>query len=152
MDKAIFAAGCFWGVEESFRKLKGIISTTVGYTGGNTVNPTYKEVCNENTGHAEAIMIEFDPKIISYNFLLEIFWKIHDPSTMNRQGPDVGSQYRSAIFYVDDEQKENVIKSKKDEEKRIEKEIVTEIVKFDKFYPAEKYHQKYIMKTGRNVC
>ncbi len=147
---AIFAAGCFWGVQELFDEVKGVIKTTVGYTGGHTKNPTYREVCSDKTGHAEALQIEYDPKIVSYEKLLEIFWNSHNPTTKNRQGPDVGSQYRSAIFYYTKEQQTAAQKSKEtlDKSGKFNKPIVTEIVEAKEFYPAEEYHQKYNEKNG----
>ena|SRR3989344_5993267 len=147
MEKATFAAGCFWGVEADFRKIKGVIDTKVGYIGGDFKNPSYKDVCSDKTGHAEAIEIKFDPKKISYSKLLDVFWKIHNPSTLNRQGLDFGKQYRSAIFYHNLKQKELAFKSKEKLEKS-GKKIVTEIVKASKFYPAEDYHQRYLEKKG----
>lgn len=143
--KAIFAAGCFWGVESKFRKVKGVISTRVGYTGGAFTNPSYKDVCSHKTGHAEAIEITFDPSVVSYDELLDVFWSIHDPTTLNRQGPDVGSQYRSAIFYLNDDQKEKaeLSKLKLEESKRFKNPIVTQIVPASKFWKAEEYHQQY---------
>lgn len=152
MKKATFAAGCFWGVEEAFRHLKGVTSTMVGYTGGTNKNPSYEDVCNKETGHAEAVQIEFDSKKVSYEKLLKIFWKIHDPTTLNRQGPDVGSQYRSAIFYHNEEQKELAIKSKEKEQKKYKNKIVTEITEAKTFYKAEKYHQQYLEKQGLSTC
>lgn len=151
-EKATFAAGCFWGVESAFRKLlgKGVISTRVGYTGGRFANPTYKDVCSDRTGHAEAVEIVFDPGKISYEKLLDIFWSIHDPTTPNRQGPDIGSQYRSAIFYHSPEQKKLAEESKRrlEESGRFRSKIVTEITEAPTFYPAEDYHQQYHEKRG----
>ena len=149
-NKAIFAAGCFWGVETAFRKLDGVTDVKVGYTGGHIENPTYEDVCAGNTGHAEAVEIVFDPEVISYLELLDTFWKTHNPTTLNIQGPDVGEQYRSAIFYLDDEQKKLAEESKKNssESKKFEKEIVTEITKAGTFYLAEEYHQQYFSKKG----
>ena len=152
MEKATFAAGCFWGVEEDFRKVKGVISTEVGYIGGKMEKPSYDDVCTDATGHAEAVQIEFDPKIVSYDQLLDIFWKIHDPTTLNRQGPDVGTQYRSVIFYHNEKQKEIALKSKERQQKKLKKQVVTEIIKAPEFYRAEEYHQKYLMKRGKNTC
>ncbi|TFG21616.1 MAG: peptide-methionine (S)-S-oxide reductase [Promethearchaeota archaeon] len=149
---AIFAAGCFWGIEAQFRKLKGVISTRVGYTGGNFPNPTYKDVCSHKTGHAEAVEVTFDPTIISYTDLIEIFWDIHDPTTLNRQGLDIGSQYRSAIFYLNEEQKKAAHNSRKrvEESKKYRNPIVTEIVPASEFWQAEEYHQQYLeKKRGR---
>ncbi len=146
--KAIFAAGCFWGVEANFRKVKGVISTRVGYTGGKFENPTYKAVCSHKSGHAEAIEITFDPSIVSYDELLEVFWSIHDPTTLNRQGPDVGSQYRSAIFYLNADQKEKAERSKAilEAAKRFKNPIITQIVPASEFWEAEEYHQQYTEK------
>ncbi|MBI4162069.1 MAG: peptide-methionine (S)-S-oxide reductase MsrA [Candidatus Aenigmarchaeota archaeon] len=149
--KATFAAGCFWGVQAAFDEVKGVVSTTVGYTGGHAKNPTYKDVCTGATNHAEAIEIIFDPKKVSFEKLLELFWKIHDPTQVNRQGPDVGSQYRSAVFYHDEEQKKIAEKSKQTLENTIMKKVATEITKASAFYPAEAYHQKYYL-THPNVC
>ena len=144
-EKVIFAAGCFWGVQAAFDKFKGIVRTTSGYTGGNFKNPGYHGVCSGKTGHAEAVLIKFDPKKISYEKLLEIFWRIHNPTELNRQGPDIGSQYRSVIFYGDEKQKNLATKSKERESKKYKKPTITEIVKASKFYPAEEYHQKYYL-------
>lgn len=153
MEKATFAAGCFWGVEADFRKVKGVVDTKVGYTGGNFKNPSYKDVCSDKTGHAEAIEITFDTKKVSYSKLLDVFWSIHNPSTLNRQGLDFGSQYRSAIFYHNLKQKELAVKSKEKLEKSGKyKRIVTQIVKTSKFYPAEDYHQRYLEKRKFAVC
>jgi methionine-S-sulfoxide reductase len=150
MEKAIFACGCFWGVEATFQKLDGVISAVSGYTGGRTENPTYKEVCNGNTYHAEAAEVEFDPSKISYEKLVTIFFKMHDPTTLNRQGPDVGSQYRSAIFYNSEEQKNTAetVKKEFEEAKIYKKPIVTQIAPASTFYKAEEYHQKYYEKQG----
>jgi len=154
--KATFAAGCFWGVEELFRKVKGVSSTMVGYTGGAFENPTYEDVCSGTTGHAEAIQVEHDPSITSYEDLLMIFWSNHNPTTLNRQGPDVGEQYRSAVFYHTQEQESVAQKMKEklqDEAmKRFGKEIVTEIKPASTFYKAEEYHQKYLEKNPWRVC
>lgn len=142
---ATFGSGCFWCTEAIFERVNGVISVVSGYSGGHVVNPTYKEVCDGTTGHAECTQITFDPSIISYDELLEIFWKTHDPTTLNRQGNDVGTQYRSVIFYHDDEQKQKAdyYKQKLTDEKIWDKPIVTEITMFEKFYPAEDYHQEY---------
>ena len=152
--KATFAAGCFWGVEELFRNTKGVTSTVVGYTGGHTKNPTYKDVCSGRTGHAESVQIEFDPEIISYEKLLEIFWANHNPTTADRQGPDIGSQYRSAVFYHDDDQKNTAInlKEKLDNSSTFSRPIVTEITKTSTFFNAEDYHQQYLAKGGLASC
>lgn len=152
LDKACFAAGCFWGVQEVFDNLKGVKKTTVGYTGGNTKNPTYEQVCGKTTGHAEAILIEFDSVEISYKELLETFWESHDPTTLNRQGPDVGSNYRSAIFFFGKKQEEEARKSMHEEQKKHSQKIVTQIVPAAEFYPAEEYHQKYYLKHGGANC
>ncbi len=153
-EKATFAAGCFWGVEEAFRLTKGVKSTMVGYTDGKLKNPTYHDVCSDMTGHAEAIQIEYDPDEVSYEKLLELFWSIHDPTTIDRQGPDIGSQYRSMIAFHTNEQKELAIKSKEDLEKSrvFHDKIVTEIVPVTIFYKAEDYHQKYYMNIGGGSC
>lgn len=153
-EKATFAAGCFWGVEAEFRKVEGVASVRVGYIGGHTTHPTYKEVCTDNTGHAEAVEMEFDPKKISYTQLLEVFWKIHNPTTLNRQGPDVGSQYRSAIFYHNADQAHLAEQSKQacNASGKFKQKIVTEIVPATVFYPAEEYHQNYFAKNGISQC
>lgn len=154
MAKATFAAGCFWGVEANFRRLQGVISATSGYIGGHTPDPTYQDVCTDRTGHAEAVEIEFDPSKISYDKLLDAFWSLHDPTTPNRQGPDVGTQYRSAIFYHDAEQEKAAIASRERAQKsgRFRRPIVTEIVPAEKFYPAEEYHQRYYEKHNLHGC
>lgn len=153
-ETATFAAGCFWGVEEAFRNIKGVKYTRAGYTGGRFKNPTYEDVCSDKTGHAEAVEITYDPSEISFEDLLGIFWKIHDPTTPNRQGPDIGSQYRSAIFYHGDNQKKAALASKENLQKSrdFRSSIVTEIVPASEFYPAEEYHQKYDMKHGITSC
>ncbi|MGB0036044.1 MAG: peptide-methionine (S)-S-oxide reductase MsrA [Candidatus Acidiferrales bacterium] len=154
MAKATFAAGCFWGVEDAFSHIKGVTSTTVGYTGGATKNPTYKEVCTGRTGHAEAVEVEFDPAQISYLQLLNVFWQSHDPTTMNRQGPDVGTQYRSAIYFHDADQETAARGSKAvlEKSKTYPRPIVTEITPASEFFRAEEYHQKYFEKTGMRSC
>lgn len=153
-EVATFAAGCFWGIEEAFRRVKGVKSTMVGYTGGTYPNPTYAHVCSDRTGHAEAVQIKYDPNEISYEELLKIFWSIHDPTTKNRQGPDIGSQYRSMIAYHTPEQEKVARKSKEqlDKSGQFKKPVVTEIVPASKFYKAEEYHQKYYMKMGGGSC
>jgi peptide-methionine (S)-S-oxide reductase len=151
-EKATFAAGCFWGVEEVFRTTKGVVSTRVGYTGGTTKKPTYEDVCTDKTGHAEAVEVTFDPKKVSFEKLLEIFWDNHDPTQLNRQGPDVGTQYRSAIYYHSAKQKAVAEKSLAKKQKELSRKIATRIAKASAFYPAEEYHQKYLMKKGANVC
>ena len=152
MEKATFAAGCFWGVEAVFERTDGVEKTTVGYTGGKTKNPTYEQVCTGKTGHAEAVQIIYNPKIITYEQLLETFWMIHDPTQKNRQGPDIGTQYRSAIFYHNQEQKHIAEGSKKQKEKYLGVKIQTEITLAKEFYPAEEYHQKYLKKQDRTSC
>jgi peptide-methionine (S)-S-oxide reductase len=154
MAKAIFAAGCFWGVEATFRQLPGVKATRVGYTGGNFANPTYKDVCTDRTGHAEAVEIDYDPAVLSYDKLLEVFWENHDPTQLNRQGPDWGTQYRSAIFFTTPEQEEAAKASKDALEKshRFSKPIVTQIVPATTFYEAEDYHQQYLEKKGLASC
>ena len=154
LEKATFGAGCFWGVEEAFRKVKGIISTTVGYMGGSMKNPSYEDVCTDTTGHVEAVQVEYDPNIVSYEKLLDTFWNVHDPTTPNQQGPDVGTQYRSVIFFHTEEQKKKAIASKEKLEKsgKYTRHVVTEIIKATTFYKAEEYHQKYLMKRGLGVC
>ena len=148
--KATFGAGCFWHVEDLLEKTKGVKSTTVGYTGGQLPNPTYEEVCTDKTGHAEAVEVEYDPDEISFEELLDVFWNNHNPTTLNRQGPDMGIQYRSAIFYHNDEQKEIAEKSKQllDKSGKHNDPVVTQIVPAPTFYKAEEYHQKYFKKHG----
>ncbi|MDC3131958.1 peptide-methionine (S)-S-oxide reductase MsrA [Pelagibacteraceae bacterium] len=148
MEKALFGAGCFWGVEETFSKIPGVLKTEVGYSGGNTINPNYKTVCNGTTNHAEVVLVEYDQNQISYQDLIDYFWECHDPTTLNRQGPDVGTQYRSVIFYFDDNQKTIAEDSKINHSKKSNLQIVTEIIKAKEYYKAEEYHQKYIKKTG----
>lgn len=146
--KATFGAGCFWGVEEAFGRVKGVLATTVGYMGGTLANPTYEQVCTDATGHAEVAQVEYDPEVVSYDELLRVFWEVHDPTTKNRQGPDVGTQYRSAIFYHDEAQKAAAIASRDQLQAsgRYRREIVTEIVPAGEFYRAEEYHQKYFSR------
>ena len=154
MHKAYFAAGCFWGVEAAFYKVPGVVDTAVGYSGGHTDEPTYEDVCGHTTGHAETVEVTYDPKKINYGQLLDIFWNLHDPTQVNRQGPDIGDNYRSAIFYVDDEQKRAAQESKVALEKsgRYDKPIATEITKASRFWLAEDYHQKYFLKHPGAVC
>ena len=154
MAKATFAAGCFWGVEATFRQIPGVISTRVGYTGGNFANPSYKDVCTDRTGHAEAVEVEYDPAKVSYEELLNVFWENHDPTQLNRQGPDWGSQYRSAIFFHSPEQEQAAIASKHalENERRSNRPIVTRIVPAVTFYEAEDYHQQYLEKRGLASC
>jgi peptide-methionine (S)-S-oxide reductase len=153
-ETAIFAAGCFWHVQEKFDNIKGVIETTVGYTGSDFENPKYEDVHTGKTGHVESILVKFDPTIVSYGDLLAAFWQMHDPTTKNRQGFDIGNQYRSAIFYQDEQQIKEAEKSKVELEKsgKFRKPIVTEILPAKKFWPAEDYHQKYFQKTGQKVC
>lgn len=150
MATATFAAGCFWGVEAAFRKVPGVVSTTVGYTGGTVENPTYEQVCTDRTGHAEAVQVEYDPAELGYDKLLDVFWSSHDPTQLNRQGPDFGRQYRSAIFVHDAEQEKAARESKAalEASARFRKPIVTEIVPASRFWRAEDYHQQYLEKRG----
>jgi peptide-methionine (S)-S-oxide reductase len=152
MSTATFAAGCFWGVEAAFRQLPGVTATTVGYTGGTAVDPTYKQVCTGRTGHAEAVQVEFDPARVSYEELLNVFWENHDPTTLNRQGWDLGTQYRSAIFPHDDQQQAAAVASREARQQRTRKKIVTEITPAPAFYRAEDYHQQYLEKRGEASC
>ncbi len=154
MAKATFAAGCFWGVELTFRQLPGVLSTRVGYTGGDFANPTYQDVCTDRTGHAEAVEVEFDPAKVSYEKLLDVFWENHDPTQLNRQGPDVGTQYRSAIFYHSPEQAAEARASKEQVERahRFSKPVVTQILPAAEFFQAEDYHQQYLEKRGLASC
>ncbi|MCH2546783.1 MAG: peptide-methionine (S)-S-oxide reductase MsrA [Alphaproteobacteria bacterium] len=152
IEKATFGAGCFWGVEEAFRNVNGVAGTQVGYTGGVIDDPEYKQVCSGKTGHAEVVEVTFDTEIIAYAQLLDIFWNLHDPTTLNRQGPDVGSQYRSMIFTHSLEQKEAAKLSKASAQKQFKKPIVTQILPAPAFWPAEEYHQKYLLKRGYGVC
>jgi len=154
MEKATFAAGCFWGVEATFRQLPGVISTRVGYTGGQLPNPTYKDVCTDRTGHAEAVEVEYDRAKVSYEQLLNVFWENHDPTQLNRQGPDWGTQYRSAIFFHTPEQESaaNASKEVLGKSGRFGKPIVTRIVPATTFYEAEDYHQQYLEKRGLASC
>lgn len=151
---ATFGAGCFWGVEETFRAIPGVLSTEVGYLGGTLENPTYEDVCSGVTGHAEVVQVTYDPSVVSYAALLDAFWENHDPTTLDRQGPDVGAQYRSAIFYHTPEQKEVAEKSKAEAQAsgKFSKPIVTEITPASVFYRAEEYHQKYLAKRGLSSC
>jgi len=151
---ATLAAGCFWGVEAAFRQLRGVIGTRVGYTGGNLKKPTYEQVCTDRTGHAEAIEIEFNPELITYDQLLEAFWGLHDPTQLNRQGPDWGSQYRSAIFAHSDAQRQmaEASKTRLEQSGRFSRPVVTQIEPAGEFYPAEEYHQQYLEKRGQSRC
>ena len=154
MEKATFGAGCFWGVEEAFRHVKGVVSTQVGFSGGYVENPSYKDVCTGNTGHAEVVQLEYDPAEVSYHDLLSVFWNIHDPTTPNRQGPDVGEQYRSVVFYHTEEQRWVAAESKVELEKsgRFARPAVTAIEPAGPFYRAEEYHQRYLEKRGMKGC
>ena len=151
---ATFGGGCFWGVEEDFRQVKGVVATAVGYSGGTLSNPTYEDVCTDRTGHAEVVQIQYDPAKVSYEDLLEVFWRIHDPTTPNRQGPDVGTQYRSVIFYHTPEQLAAATAAKEKEQAsgRHRRPIVTEILPAGPFYRAEDYHQQYLAKRGMASC
>jgi len=154
MEKATFGAGCFWHVEAAFQDVRGVTSTAVGYSGGHSKDPSYRDVCTGQTGHAEVVQVEYDPSVISYEDILETFWKIHDPTTLNRQGPDVGSQYRSAIFFHSPQQ-EAVARASKDklqQSGRFARPVVTEITPASQFYRAEEYHQRYFEKTGHRSC
>jgi peptide-methionine (S)-S-oxide reductase len=154
MAEATFAAGCFWGVEAAFRQMQGVLETTVGYSGGDYDNPSYKDVCSGKTGHAEVVRVKFDPERVSYEELLDVFWSEHNPTTKNRQGWDIGTQYRSAIFYHDDEQKALATESRDRLEAsgKYRKPIVTKITQVSEFYPAEEYHQRYLEKRGLATC
>jgi peptide-methionine (S)-S-oxide reductase len=153
-EKATFAAGCFWGVQDAFDAIPGVLETTVGYAGGHTQNPTYESVCSDSTGHAESVEVIFDPAVVAYESLLDAFWEMHNPTTMNRQGPDVGSQYRSAIFFHSPAQEAAAVRSREElgSSGKYQNPVVTEIVPAGVFWPAEGYHQKYFQKTGRRVC
>ncbi len=151
-ETATFAAGCFWGVEAAFRQVPGVLGAISGYTGGTVENPSYRLVCTDTTGHAEAVEVTYDPDVVSYEKLLDVFWQIHDPTTTNRQGPDVGSQYRSAIFTHNNAQRNAAKLSLAGEQKNYSKPIVTEIVEAGPFYHAEEYHQRYFEKNGVAAC
>ena len=154
MEKATFGAGCFWGVEAAFRNVKGVKTTAVGYSGGTLTNPTYEDVCAGLTGHAEVVQVSYDQAEVSYQELLDVFWEIHDPTTLNRQGPDVGTQYRSAIFFHTPEQEAVARASKENLEAsgRYQRPVVTEITPASEFYRAEEYHQQYLEKRGQAHC
>lgn len=152
MEKATFAAGCFWGVESTFRQVPGVLTTRVGYIGGHTDNPSYKDVCSHRTGHAEAVEVTFDPEKVSYPTLLKVFWEAHDPTQVNRQGPDVGDNYRSAIFYHDELQHAAALESREAEAPKHRKDIATEITAAPEFWAAEEYHQQYNEKNGVFGC
>jgi len=153
MDKATFGAGCFWHVESAFSKILGIEKTEVGYMGGRTKNPSYEEVCTDKTGHTEVVQLTLNPKKVSYKILLDKFWNLHDPTQLNRQGPDIGGQYKSIIFYHDDNQKQLALESREKEQKKYhDKTIATKIEPAKIFYKAEEYHQNYLEKKGMNTC
>jgi peptide-methionine (S)-S-oxide reductase len=154
MKKATFGAGCFWGVETAFRRVPGVISAAVGYSGGHRDNPTYEDVCTDRTGHAEVVQVEYDPSRAAYEDLLEVFWNCHDPTQLNRQGPDIGTQYRSVIFYHDDQQKAEAEEAKARMESLgiYRRPIVTQIVPAAPFFRAEEYHQQYLAKKGLDSC
>ena len=152
VEKALFAAGCFWGVQYYFDEVPGVTKTTVGYTGGHTENPTYDQVCTHTTGHAEAVLIEFDPEKVSYETLVKQFFRMHDPTQLNMQGPDIGDDYRSAIFYFDQEQHKVAVQVRNQKQKELGKPIVTDIKIAGPFYKAEEYHQKFTQKTGIGMC
>jgi peptide-methionine (S)-S-oxide reductase len=150
--KATFGAGCFWGVEAAFRQIDGVTKTEAGYEGGHLENPTYQDVCSHTTGHAEVVEVTYDPEQVSYEDLLGVFWGKHDPTQLNRQGWDIGDQYRSAIFFHDPEQQESAIRSKAEEQTRHAQPVVTEVEPVQTFYEAEDYHQQYLEKQGRSTC
>lgn len=152
MEKATFGAGCFWGVEETFRGLAGVTDAAVGYEGGDLDNPTYQDVCTDLTGHAEVVEVSFDPAVIRYQDLLNVFWANHDPTTKDRQGPDVGTQYRSVIFFHSPEQEAEAKRSREEAQKHFRRPIVTEIVPARTFWRAEEYHQQYLAKRGLSHC
>jgi peptide-methionine (S)-S-oxide reductase len=154
MEKATFGAGCFWGVEAAFRELPGVVDAAVGYLGGTLENPTYRDVCSDTTGHAEVVEVTYDPTQVSYEQLLQLFWQVHNPTTLNRQGPDVGTQYRSAIFFHTPEQRIAAERSKQELQAsgRFSRPIVTEITPASTFYRAEEYHQQYLAKRGLRSC
>jgi peptide-methionine (S)-S-oxide reductase len=151
-EQATFAAGCFWGVEAEFRRIEGVTATTVGYTGGTAPDPSYKQVCTGRTGHAEAVQVEFDPSQVSYDELLDAFWRMHNPTQLNRQGPDFGTQYRSVIFFHTPEQEVAAKNSREKAQENHRRQIVTEITEASEFYPAEDYHQRYLEKKGLAIC
>ncbi len=152
MQQAIFAAGCFWGVQYYFDQVLGVSKSTVGYTGGHTKNPSYEQVCTHTTGHAEAVLLEYDQQQVSYELLCRHFFRMHDPTQLNRQGPDVGDSYRSGIFFFDEEQETTAEEVKRNVQAKFDEPIVTEITAASTFYPAEDYHQKYTERTGRGMC
>ena len=151
-ERALFAAGCFWGVQYYFDQVPGVVKTTAVYAGGHTENPTYDDVWAHDTGHAESVLIEFDPKKVTYETLVKQFFRMHDPTQLNRQGPDIGDEYRSAIFYFDQEQRKHAIQIRNKTQKEKDRQIVTQIEQADKFYEAEAYHQKFTERTGMGMC
>lgn len=151
-EKATFGGGCFWGVEVAFRNVPGVTDTAVGYMGGTVANPTYEQVCTDRTGHAEVVQVEYDPDELSYEQLLDTFWEVHDPTQRNRQGPDVGTQYRSVVFFHTPEQEEQVLASKARIQAQSAEPVVTEIVPASDFWRAEEYHQQYLVKRGVATC
>jgi len=154
LEKGTFAAGCFWGVQDLFDAIKGVEKTVVGYSGGHTKNPTYEDTCTGTTGHAESVEVYYDPKVVTYKQLLDVFFRLHDPTTLNRQGPDIGSQYRSVIFYHNGSQKKEALDfiAELEKKKEFDSKIVTEVVPAKEFYKAEEYHQKYFKKHGQSGC
>lgn len=154
IETATFGAGCFWGVEANFMAIQGVTETSVGYMGGPKKSPTYKEVCTDTTGHAEVVQVKFDPEVVSYTSLLDAFFLLHDPTTRNRQGPDVGSQYRSVIFYHNGQQHQDAIKKIEDQNQsiRFQGNIVTVVTAAEAYWPAEAYHQKYLQRLGKTSC
>jgi len=150
--KATFGAGCFWGVEAAFRQIEGVTATRVGYAGGTLDNPTYEDVCSHTTGHAEVVEVTYDPDQVSYDELLDVFWHKHDPTQLNRQGWDIGDNYRSVVFFHEDEQREAALRSKAEEQNRHRRPVVTQVEPAQTFYPAEDYHQQYLEKRGRSSC
>jgi methionine-S-sulfoxide reductase len=152
VEKASLAAGCFWGVQYYFDQVPGVVKTTVGYTGGHTKNPTYDQVCTHKTGHAEAVLIEFDPEKVKYRTIIKQFFRMHDPTQLDRQGPDVGDNYRSAIFYFNEEQRKEAIEVRNETQKHLDQQVVTQIEPAGPFYDAEEYHQKFTEKTGMGMC
>jgi peptide-methionine (S)-S-oxide reductase len=151
-ETAAFGAGCFWGVEVAFRNVPGVVDTAVGYEGGTLADPTYEDVCSKTTGHAEVVQVEFDPDEVSYDQLLDVFWDVHDPTQVNRQGPDIGSNYRSVIFFHSPEQQEQALESKARAQARFDRPIATEITPASDFWRAEEYHQQYLVKRGVASC
>lgn len=154
VERAVFGAGCFWGVEAEFRRTPGVLKTEVGYAGGTVLNPTYEQICTDTTGHAEVVAVDFDPAEVSFDQLLDVFWANHNPTQLNRQGPDFGKQYRTVVFYADDAQKQTAEASKQRlaESGKFSKPVVTQIVPLTNYFPAEDYHQQYLEKRGLSHC